>query len=230
MARMPSATRIADIAAAGAVCFGRLGYRRTRISEVAEEAGMSTGLVYSYVASKEALLHLVLAVSMGEPLPEQLPVPTPPLTDTLAVVEAGLRHQGRAPALKAAAESDPPADIRAELASIVSEYYDIVSRLRRALRVIESCAKDIPALDELYFGRRRRGQIDLLTRYIQRRTAEGRLATMPDPAIAARIVNESVAWFAWKRLEGHDATTFDDELAKRTVIEFACNALTGVPA
>ena len=38
------------------------------MAEVAAEAGLSTGAVYTYVDSKEALLHLVLAVGLGTPV------------------------------------------------------------------------------------------------------------------------------------------------------------------
>jgi hypothetical protein len=48
---------------------------------------------------------------------------------------------------------------------------------------------------------------------------------MPDSAVAARVVIESLSWFAWHRLEGRDSTSYDDETVRRTVIEFACAAL-----
>jgi hypothetical protein len=44
-------------------------------------------------------------------------------------------------------------------------------------------------------------------------------------AVAAQIVTETVAWFAWKRHEGRDSSRFDDGLARATVVEFVCNAL-----
>jgi AcrR family transcriptional regulator len=216
-----------EIAEAGAACFGRIGYRRTRMAEVAVEAGVSTGSVYTYVASKEALLHLVLAVKLGRSVKEftELPVADPGLDATVEMVGRELRRQAFTPLLKAAVEGDPPADMAAELAAIVAEQYSTVEKLRGVLSVIEACAADIPALDELYFGRRRRRRIDLLTEYLTLRAEGGQLVTMPDIAVAAQIITESVAWFAWKRLEGHDSTRFDDELTRYTVVEFICNAL-----
>jgi hypothetical protein len=91
--------------------------------------------------------------------------------------------------------------------------------------VIEACAADLPPLEALYFGRRRRGRIDLLRDYLQRRAASGHLRSLPDMAVAAQIVTETVAWFAWKRHEGRDASRFDDDIARATVVEFVCNAL-----
>jgi hypothetical protein len=48
---------------------------------------------------------------------------------------------------------------------------------------------------------------------------------MPDAAVAARVITESVAWFAWHRREGRDSGLYDDQTARRTVIEFVCAAL-----
>jgi len=47
---------------------------------------------------------------------------------------------------------------------------------------------------------------------------------MPDARVAARLVVESVAWFAWHRREGRDAALYDDQAGRRTVIELACAA------
>ncbi len=227
MARSRPDGRLEDIASAALECFGRLGYRRTKMAEVSATAGLSSGAIYTYVESKEALFHLALASGFGEAWPTELPMATPQFDDTLQLIDRGLRRHASTPVLKAAVSADPPVDLRAELAAVVDEQYSVVNRLRRVLSMIESCASDLPALEELYFGRRRRGQIDLLVRYLHRRSAEGRLADLPDLAVASQLVHESVAWFAWTRFEGRDASRFDDETARKTVIEFCCNALVG---
>lgn len=212
---------------AGARCFARLGYRRTRMAEVAAAAGMSTGAIYTYVQSKEALLHLVLAAGLGAPTEDftDLPLSAPGIEATVEMVGLGLRRQGMTPVLKAAVKVENPPHVRAELAAVVAEQYSTIERLRGVLSVIEACAADLPPLEALYFGRRRRGRIDLLSEYLRRRAASGHLRSLPDMAVAAQIVTETVAWFAWKRLEGRDASRFDDEVARCTVVEFVCDAL-----
>lgn len=226
MARMRPEGRLEEIASAAIDTFGRLGYRRTKMADVSAAAGLSAGAIYTYVESKEALFHLALVVGFGEPTPSELPMAAPPFEQTLDLVSGGLRRLGTSRLLKEAVASDPPPDVRMELAAIVEEQYSVVYRLRRVLSVIESCASDLPALEDLYFGRRRRGQIGLLVRYLERRSAEGVVADLPDLSVGAQLVHESVAWFAWKRLEGRDADRFDDETARRTVVEFCCNALS----
>jgi AcrR family transcriptional regulator len=227
MTRASAESRLQEIALAGARCFARLGYRRTQMAEVATAAGLSTGAVYTYVASKEALLHLVLASGLGFPAADvtDLPLSAPDIAITVEMVGRGLTRQGMTPLLKSAVAVDTPRDVRTELAAVVAEQYSTVERLRRVLPVIEACAADLPALEALYFGRRRRARIDLLRDYLQRRAAAGYLRSLPDMAVAAQIVTETVAWFAWKRHEGRDASRFDDDVARATVVQFVCNAL-----
>jgi len=227
MARGSAESRLQEIAQAGARCFAHLGYRRTRMAEVAAAAGLSTGAIYTYVESKEALLHLVLASGLGLAAadPNDLPLAAPGITVTVEMVGRGLRRQGVTPLLKAAAAAGTPQDVRTELAAVVSEQYSTIERLRGVLPVIEACAADLPPLEALYFGRLRRGRIDLLRDYLQRRAASGHLRSLPDMAVAAQIVTETVAWFAWKRHEGRDASSFDDDTARATVVQFVSNAL-----
>lgn len=224
--------RLQDITEAGAHCFARVGFRRTRMAEVADGAGLSTGAIYTYVDSKEALFHLVLSRGFGLSAPDaaELPVRTPELDSTMKMVARELKRLGVAPVLEAALAGPEPEDLRAELTAIVEEQYSLIERLRGALTVIEASAADIPLLEQLYFGRRRRGHIDRLTEYVQKRAAAGRFSAFPDMAVASQIATETIAWFAWKRHEGHDAKRFDDDTARDTVVAFICNALLGEEA
>lgn len=229
MVRVSAETRLRDVTEAGAACFARVGYRRTRMAEVAESAGVSTGAIYTYVESKEALFHLVLAHGFGLPAPDPsaLPVQTPEIASTMQMVDRELKRLGVAPVLRAALVGPEPDDLRAELTAIVDEQYTIIEVLRGVLSVIESCAADVPSLEQLYFGRQRRGHIDQLTDYLQKRAAAGRFLVLPDVEIASQILTETIAWFAWKRHEGRDSKRFNDDMARQTVIAFICNALLG---
>jgi AcrR family transcriptional regulator len=53
--------RIASILDAATDLFGRNGYHETTIKDIAVAAGISSGLVYSYVKNKEDLLFLIIA-------------------------------------------------------------------------------------------------------------------------------------------------------------------------
>ncbi len=224
MPRKPGPDRLRDIAAAATDEFGRSGYRATRTAEVARKAGVSTGSLFTYVESKEALFHLVFLAGFGHPEPGQLPIPTPAPGETIEVIAEGLRSD-QVPRFRTALKQDAPTDVREELRGILEERYDMLDRLWPLLAVIERCAADLPDLEAFYFGNARLRYFHQLTRYLERRTAAGYLRAMPDAAVAARIITESLTWFAWKRRQGRDAALYDDDRVRQTVAEFICDAL-----
>jgi AcrR family transcriptional regulator len=227
--RSPPERRLAEIAEAATRVFGRLGYRRTHMADVAAAAGLSSGAVYSYVEGKEALFHLVFVHAfdgLDETL-ERLPLAAPPFEVTVKLLADGLRVEGATPLMRAALAGDAPADVRAELVGIVTERYEMIERIWPVLAVVERCAVDLPELEELYFRRGRPGHMAQLTDYIRRRSASGHLRATPDPAIAARIVTEATTWFAWHRREDRDAAAYEDALVLPTLVAFVSDALVG---
>ena len=227
MVRQSPAQRLTRLAEAAMVVFGRLGFQRTHVAAIAAQAGVSAGSVYSYVESKEALFHLVFLHGfglLGEGLPP-LPLATPPFSETVELIASGLRRFAGTPLLRAALDVDDPVDVRAELAAIVEERYDMTERMWPLLAVIERSAVDLPDLEDLYFARGRRGHIGQLGRYVQRRAASGHLRPQVDPDITARLVTEDITWFAWHRRQDRDAAVYDDDTARRAVIVYVCDAL-----
>ena len=226
MPRVPARDRLSEIATVATEHFGRLGYRATKTADVAAKAGMSTGSLFTYVESKEALFHLVFLhwfEMSSERLPV-LPIATPGEGETLGVIEAGLR-QVQMPRIRAALADDEPADVAEELREIIEERYALLEHYWPLLAVIERCAVEMPAVEAAWFGLARAGTYEELSRYLKLRMAAGLLRPMPDSQVAARLVTESVTWFAWHRREGRDANLYDDAVGKRTVIEFICAAL-----
>ena len=226
MSRPTPSERLAAIGTAATEVFRRLGYRGTRTADVAARAGMSAGSLFNYVESKEALFHLVFINGLGllSEVPPVLPLRTPEPGETYALIA---RAFAEAPAsrLRAALATSEPADVGQELCEIVEELYDLVERNWPLLAVVERCAAELPELDALWFGDTRPAIFSELTEYLERRTASGLLRAMPDATVAARVVIESVSWFAWHRREGRDASLYDDQTVRRTVIEFSCAAL-----
>jgi AcrR family transcriptional regulator len=215
-----------EVAEAATEEFGRLGYRGTKTAEVAAKAGMSTGSLFTYVESKEALFHLVFLHGFeltSQQLPD-LPVATPGPGETLKVIEAGL-GQVQMPRIRAALAEESPDDVALELREIVEERYDLIARYWPLLAVIERCAVEIPELEEAWFGLTRAGSFEELATYLDRRMGHGLLRRMPDTEVAARVVTESLSWFAWHRREGRDSSLYDDNAVRRTVVEFICAAL-----
>jgi AcrR family transcriptional regulator len=226
MPRVPANERLLELARAATTEFGRLGYRGTKTAEVATKAGISTGSLFNYVESKEALFHLVFLFGFemtSERLPA-LPVATPAPGATLAVIEAGLA-QIQMPRMRAALSEEQPADVALELREILEERYTLIEHYWPVLAVIERCAVEMPELEAAWFGLTRAEIFEELVTYLERRMAKGLLRPMPDSEVAAKVVTESLSWFAWHRREGRDSSLYDDDAARRTVIEFICTAL-----
>jgi AcrR family transcriptional regulator len=225
--RQSAGERLAAIAAAATEAFGRAGYRGTRTADVAAKAGVSTGSLFNYVESKEALFHLVFLHGLGM-LPEEpvaLPLPTPAAGESVAMFERALGRVA-VPRLRAALADSEPADVTGELRGIVEELYSLHEQYWRLFAVVERCANDLSELDTAWFGGVRSGYNSGLAKYLARRMASGHLRQMPDAMAAAKMVIESVAWFAWHRRQGRDSMLFDDQAARRTVVEFTCAALS----
>jgi AcrR family transcriptional regulator len=226
MPRVPARERLVTIATAATRVFGRLGYRGTRTADVAREAGISNGSLFTYVESKDALFYLVFAHGFGrldDVLPP-LPLATPAPGETVELIAEEMRKVP-APLFRAALAEDHPVDVGAELRGIIDERYGIIERLWPLLAVIERGALDLPELDEFYFGLVRRGFFGRLTEYVEMRSAGGYLRPTPDAAVTARLIIESITWFAWKRRQGRDAHTYDDEVVRSSVLDFVCAAL-----
>jgi AcrR family transcriptional regulator len=226
MPRVPASDRLLEIVRVATEHFGRLGYRATKTADVAAKAGMSTGSLFTYVESKEALFHLVFLHWFDMPsdrLPV-LPVATPGPGETFGVIEAGLRRV-QMPRIRAALVEEEPADVAEELREIVEERYALIEHYWPLLAVIERCAAEMPELELAWFGQARAGTYEELGSYLKRRMEAGLLRSMPDSEVAARVVTESLAWSAWHRHQGRDATLYDDAAVRRTVVAFICAAL-----
>jgi len=225
MARRRPPERLDELARCAIEVFSERGYRRTQMADVARRLGTSPGALYGYVESKDALFDLAVRRAFGEALGAlPLPVRAPEAGELLRHVRAGLRAIRR-PYLDASLERPAPPDVANELTELLGELYDGLARNGPALRLLEASARDRPDLADLYFRRGRAGLVERLRGYLERRIREGRLRPVPDVAIAARLVLEAVAWFAWHRFGDPAPQPMDDAVARETVIAVLARGL-----
>jgi AcrR family transcriptional regulator len=90
----PAADRRAQIVDAAARVLGRQGYEATSMKEIADEAGVSSGLLHYYFGTKEDLLAAVVR-SIHEELMAEWRATMAGLDDPLEKVAAGTRHCAR---------------------------------------------------------------------------------------------------------------------------------------
>jgi AcrR family transcriptional regulator len=231
MARIKSPARLERILDAAADALLELGYRRTRLAEVAKRARVSVGTLYLYADSKESLFELVLRQAFGEEPPDlnAMPFEGSAGDDLIAWLWGRFNDITSFPVLEAAAASPRPEDPLLEMEHVLREIWAWVSKHWQALELIERCAQDWPELHLLFYKQFRRGVFGLATSLIQRRMDEGALRRYSDAATVVRVVAESVAFFAMHRHIRPDSSDLDEDTCRETVIAMllAGFALTG---
>jgi AcrR family transcriptional regulator len=229
MSRSIPDNRFEALIDAATVVFLDRGYRRTQVADVAARIGLSKGSVYTYVESKEALFDCVLRHADRDepvPLPDTLPVPTPPLGTTLELVEKRLSEEAALPVLAAAFSRTRVVDMRAELEAVLGELYDLLARHRTAIKLIERCARDYPKLAKVWYRAGREDTLSRLARYLGDRSRRRRLRRFEDGAVVARIVLETLVFWAVHRHWDPSPQAVDEASVKRTVVAFLTTALT----
>jgi AcrR family transcriptional regulator len=204
--------------AAGTVFMGR-GFVRARMSDVAALAEVSQGLLYTYFESKEALiLYVAQREIAGEPVPvEDLPIPDPGPLAAMQMIGRALEEAFVMPTLQqAVGTTDHTVD---ELAEILRELYHSVARWRRLIRMVEMTARDLADVKQKFYARGRRPFVGTLARYLEQGIASGAFRPVPDAAIAARLMIETIAWFANHRHGDLDSADIPDDVAEEMVID-----------
>ena len=219
------AARLAEIVEAALRVFLARSYRRAQMADVAREMGVSPGTLYNYVESKEALFHLIVERELGDgnEKPTVFPIPTPAPGATVATLRDRFRTGVPMPLLDAALRRRP-ADVAHEIEGIVRELYQVVARHRRGIVLLERSAHDWPDLAALFYDGLRCSILRRLTRYLDLRMRAGLLRDVPDRAASARLINETIAWFAMHRLGDRHSTDVDDASAEATVVDVLVHA------
>jgi AcrR family transcriptional regulator len=204
------------------------GYRRTQMADVADALGVAKGTLYLYVESKEALFDLVVrAADAPRPLrlPPSLPLRTPKPGTTLRYVRDRLAAGGRLATLTAALQRKRRSDAGAELRGICEEIYAVLSSNRHGIQLIDRSARDQPELAALWFEGSRGGLVQLLAEYLRRRIGQGALRAVPDVDAAARLILETLAFWAVHRHWDSHPQPIGDEVARDTAVTFVVSAL-----
>lgn len=213
--------RLARVVKAATNVFIQKGYRRTQMADITKALNLSAGAIYRYVESKEALFDQVVRVSAGKELGEAnlvLPLPTPRPGATLAFLQATLRREGRITNLECALGRPTVEDPAAEFEAIVRELYSKTARHRVGIKLLDSSALDWPELAALWSGYWRAKLVKQLSRYLQLRILHHALRPVPDAVAWARLIVETVAFFALHRHYDAHPTPVGEKVAEDTVV------------
>src|SRR5579872_6244732 len=212
-----------DLLSAASRVFAAKGYRQTQMSDIAREMGVSQGTLYNYVESKEALFLLACEQGFSEsPLraPARPPVPSRSFPAMVQKIRERMFSSGRLEKLDAAILAKKPTDARAELTDVLREFYSMTERYRYGFDLIERSAFEVPEMAQVLFVEGRRAAVDAFARYIVNRIRSGHFRAVPDPATAARLIIETVTWFARHRYKTADSQMIGDTAALQTTMHF----------
>lgn len=233
MARPRQSDRVSDLIEAAVRVFTLRGFRRAQMADIAEEMGVSPGLLYSYVESKEALFYLVVDRGLGagsSTEPASLPAPTPAPGALAERVAERFRVEGGMPVLSAALKRPHADQAAAELEAIVRELYAILYRSGPLITILDRSALDMPELATLFHDRIRGRLFERLSRLIETRMNAGQYRRVPHPAGAARLIVETITWSARNRRADPTSQDFDDEAAEETTVDFVVSSLVHATA
>ena len=198
------------------------------MADIARAMGVAPGTLYLYVESKEALFDLVVQRAFETPERGEapaLPLPTPTPERLLEHVRRRGRVEAALPLLEAALARKRVVDVEDELRGIVRELYRVLSRSRRAVKLMERSALDWPELAAVWVGEIRHGLITRLTQYVERRVRRKHLRHVDNVDATARLVLETAAWFAVHRHGDAAPPPIDEATAEETVVDVLVHGL-----
>lgn len=230
MARSIPSDRLGRLIEVATETFVTEGYRRTQMGNVAEALGVAKGTLYGYVESKAALFDEAIRCADGhQPLAAtaELPIKTPApgatvkrLEERIAKEAAGLRL-----VQVVAADSEPEGDATSELRDVLVDLYRRANRNRFAIKLADRCASDHPDLAEVWFGRGRWAQHELLMHYMRTRIAAGKLRPVPSIPVAARTVLETIAFWAVHRYWDPSPQSIEEDAVEEAVVDLLVHSL-----
>jgi AcrR family transcriptional regulator len=228
MARAIPDDRLARLVECATQVFIAQGFRRTQMADVAKALGVAKGTLYLYVESKDALFDLVARYADDDrSLVEvpALPIRTPRPGATARYVRERLARSQVPAALTAALGRSRVPDLRAELEEIVCELYEVLARNRRGIKLLDRSAPDHPELAALWFEGARGGLVELLARYLEDRSRRKLLRPVLDARVTARLLIETVVFWAVHRHWDPHPQAVNESVAKETVVRFIVSAL-----
>lgn len=223
MVRTRSERKLEEIVTAAVQVFVARGYRSTRVEEIAEDADVAPGTVYLYTDGKEALFELTLRTAFGDPLPdvESLPYEGEIGPGIVEWMWQRLQEVSSFEHLRAAARSEEPegCSVEEEFVGVVEELWAWQSEYWAAIELLEKCAREWPELDVLFYRQFRQELLELGARYLGSRMERGLLLAYPDTATAARVLAETVTFFAMHRHVRPHTEQLEEAVSKETVLE-----------
>lgn len=226
--RQRARDRLPELVEAALGVFTMRGYRATQMADIAKEMGVSEAALYRYVDGKEGLFLLVVrqALLKEKPSGDELPISSPTLEATLEEITEHIRREPLPLRLRQALHSRRHEDPEIELEEVVRELFSLAGETRQAVDMIGRSARELPELAEMVSIELRAPLLAALSGYLSRRARSGALRTTPDATVTARLIIETVMWFARHRFSDPAGEAIPGPLAEETVVDILVHSLT----
>lgn len=216
--------RIADLFAAGTAVFRRKGFKRTQMSDVAAEMNCSTGTLYNYVDSKEALFEHAIVAGFTQTLPDSETLPLGfPKPAAVEVIKRRSQEIAEGSTLDQANRRQSVENPAEEVTLIVTAFFRFFSDYHPVLDMIEASHLDYPDVATAYLEARRDLVFDPWMRWVLRRQKAGLFRQDIDPVWTTRYLIEILAWAAWKARDGGDP--YDEDRARDAIVKITLSSL-----
>lgn len=219
--------RFPEVIAAAVRVFTADGYRAAHMSDVAREAGLSEAALYRYVDGKEGLFVLAIrhALLLTDMPVGDFPLKAPSLEEIIGEARQYVAAEVPFGALAEALQAEDTDDPAAELEQVCRELFSLEAQTKEAADMIERSARELPELADLLNDGLRSPVITALTDYLEGRIKTGRLRETPDTAATARLILETLTWFARHRHTDPYGAAIGDQLAEDTAVDALLHAL-----
>lgn len=229
MARSAPDDRFARLIDASAEVFIRQGYRRTQMQDIADALGVAKGTLYACVESKAALFDAALTYADWlQPLPGagNLPLPDIDHATLLENFRERISQATKGLELTAVLKRKDVRDPVTEFSSVIHDLYNRLSQNRKAIKILDRSSLDQPELAELWFEETRRVQLAALTRYLDRRIAQGGFRKLRNLEVFARAILETVVFWAVHRHWDPAPQKVVEEEIPSILVDMLLNGLT----
>lgn len=219
-----SPERIRTLLQAATTVFRQKGFRRTQMSDIAVEMKCSTGTLYNYVDSKEALFEHAVVAGFNQSVPdcEVLPLALPK-PGARQVITQRAREIAEGSGLDLTNQLVEAGSLAEEVTLIISDFFLFFCDYYPVLEMIESSQLDYPDVATAYLEARSELVFAPWIRWVRRRHEEGRFRQDIDPEWTVRYLIEMIATGAWKIR--HDSGAYDEEKARDALIKIALATL-----
>ena len=158
-----------------------------------------------------------------------LPLRARGMDATAALLDDAMRQRPRWPVLKAALRATAPRNVGAEIAAVVGELFDLLSRERPMIWLLDRCAWELPQLRHFYVERAREPLLADFAHYVRTRRKIPLGGGDENVAAVGRAIVEMVAWMAMHRAKEPVELPFDTVAARSACIAVACGGILGGP-